>query len=142
METLDRTKSPISMKKTSRKSDDKHIYIVQFPPGAMGLELEPVIRSSERELGCRIKDYYFGVDYSGIEPRKLESIVSIGDIICSVDDVVVRSLPFAEIVDMLRSKRNKHRVVKFKNMTSLCKNPHVQYLTKLLFYYCVYLSRD
>eukprot|EP01039_Chlorochromonas_danica_P013980 gene13980-16257_t len=43
-------------------------YVVLFPPGAMGLELEPVIKSSEREIGCRIKDFYFGVDYRGIEP--------------------------------------------------------------------------
>ena len=36
-------------------------YTVSFPPGPMGLELEPIIISShgERQLGCRVKDFYF-----------------------------------------------------------------------------------
>lgn len=34
-------------------------YRVTFPPGSMGLELEPIIRSKDVELGCRVKNYYF-----------------------------------------------------------------------------------
>src|SRR5690606_20985176 len=34
-------------------------YRVTFPPGAMGLELEPIIRSKDVELGCRVKNFYF-----------------------------------------------------------------------------------
>lgn len=102
-------------------SSSKHEYYVVFPAGAMGLELEPVIKSSEREIGCRVKDFYYGVDYNGIEPRRLEGLVAIGDIICSLDDVNVRSMPFPEIVDMIRSKRHCQRRVLFKNMAFSCK---------------------
>jgi hypothetical protein len=31
----------------------------------MGLELQPVIISSDHEIGCRVKDYYFGLDHHG-----------------------------------------------------------------------------
>lgn len=96
-------------------------YVVLFPPGAMGLELEPVIKSSEREIGCRIKDFYFGVDYRGIEPAQLERLVNVGDIICAIDDMNVKSLPFAEIVDLLRSRKSRQRMLRFKNMSALCK---------------------
>lgn len=102
-------------------SKEKFEYVVLFPPGAMGLELEPVIKSSEREVGCRVKDFYFGVEYNGIEPAQLEHLVNVGDIICSIDDISVRSLPFPEIVELLRSRRNNQRIVRFKNMNAMCK---------------------
>lgn len=100
---------------------EKFEYVVLFPPGAMGLELEPVIKSSEREIGCRVKDFYFGVDYNGIEPAQLERLVNVGDIICSIDDISVRSLRFPDIVELLRSRRNQQRIVRLKNMNAMCK---------------------
>lgn len=103
-------------------SKEKFEYVVLFPPGAMGLELEPVIKSSEREVGCRVKDFYFGVEYNGIEPAQLEHLVNVGDIICSIDDISVRSLPFPEIVELLRSRRNNQRIVRFKNMNAMWSN--------------------
>lgn len=114
---------------------EKAEYIVLFPPGAMGLELEPVIKSSEREIGCRVKDFYFGVDYSGIEPAQLEKLVNVGDIICSVDDFNVRSLPFAEIVDLLRSRKHNQRVLRFKNMNAMCMLYEFPFILQTTIYY-------
>lgn len=105
----------------SSAAKEKVEYVVLFPPGAMGLELEPVIKSSEREIGCRVKDFYFGVDYNGIEPAQLERLVNTGDIICAIDDINVKSLPFPDVVDLLRSRRNNQRVIRFKNMNAMCK---------------------
>lgn len=96
-------------------------YSINFPPGPMGLELEPVIKSSEREIGCRVKDYYYSVNHYGIDPAYLESQVAIGDIICSVNDLDVKSMPFKDIVERLRSLRDMDRTVAFKNITAACK---------------------
>jgi hypothetical protein len=38
-------------------------YDVTFPPGAHGLELQPVIISSERSIGCKVKGFYFGLEH-------------------------------------------------------------------------------
>lgn len=96
-------------------------YDIVFPPGAMGLELEPVITSSERTIGCRVKDFYFGVAYDGIDQAYLQEHVMIGDIIAKVNDVSVVSLPFSNILDMLRSMTSTTRHIVFKNITASCK---------------------
>lgn len=95
-------------------------YEFSFPPGSMGLELEPVIKSSERELGCRVKDFYFGEDYDGIPQEKLQDMVHVGDIICSVNGIGVKSLPFVEVVDQLRNLKNQSRIIRFKNIAASC----------------------
>jgi hypothetical protein len=41
-------------------------YDIQFPSGSsMGFELEPVIVSNNppRQIGCQIRDFYFGTDF-------------------------------------------------------------------------------
>ncbi len=103
----------------------KHEYEVLFPPGSMGLELEPVIKSSERELGCRVKDFYFGIDYDGIHPEKLQEKINIGDIICSVDGKSVKSLPFVEVIELLRTSKHLPRCIRFKNIAAACTLPMI-----------------
>lgn len=95
-------------------------YEIAFPPGPMGLELEPVIISSERQLGCRVKDFYFSLDHSGVDPTELQVRVSPGDVVSHVDGVCVLSLRFAEVLDMLRQIRHAQRVVAFKNISASC----------------------
>ncbi len=97
-------------------------YKIEFPPGAMGLELEPVIKSSEREIGCRVKDYYFPLDHNGVDRHYVESRVAVGDIICSINGEDVKSHSFGSIVDKLKSLKEKKRVVSFKNIAASCKN--------------------
>jgi len=96
-------------------------YKIEFPPGPMGLELDPVIRSSEREIGCRVKDYYFGMDHKGVDRKYIETRIAIGDIVCSINGEDVKSLPFVNIVDKLKSLRDSKRVISFKNISASCK---------------------
>ena len=95
-------------------------YCINFPPGAMGLELEPVIKSSEREIGCRVKDFYYGMDYKGIDPASLEGQVCPGDIVCTIEGRDVKSLPFQDIVSILRSLKSTARSISFKNIGASC----------------------
>jgi len=94
--------------------------MVEFPPGPMGLELEPVIRSSEREIGCRVKDFYFGVDHRGIDPDKLQELVNAGDVVTFIGSQNVQSARFSDILDLLRSLKDAKRVVTFKDMSTSC----------------------
>eukprot|EP01031_Cornospumella_fuschlensis_P042179 gene42179-51505_t len=97
-------------------------YSVEFPPGPMGLELEPLIRSAEREIGCRVKDYYFALDHDGVNQSFLESKVKVGDIISYVDGQDVRSLPFVQIVDLLKSLKAQKKTIWFKNISAQWKD--------------------
>jgi hypothetical protein len=103
-------------------------YEIAFPPGSMGLEFEPVITSSERTIGCRVKDYYFGLDYNGIEKSYIEEHIATGDIITKVDNISVVSMPFSNILDLLRSLVATSRTVSFKNITASCKSLTLRFL--------------
>jgi hypothetical protein len=94
---------------------------VEFPPGPMGLELEPVIISSERQIGCRVKDFYFGIDHTGIDWETLTSAVKIGDIISHVQKCNVQSAKFTDILNQLRDLKDATRIVTFKNISASCK---------------------
>jgi glycosylphosphatidylinositol transamidase (GPIT) subunit GPI8 len=96
-------------------------YRVDFPSGAMGLELEPLVKSSDRELGCRVIDFFFAPDHKGVDQAYVESKVKIGDIISNVNGEDVRSKPFEEIVAMLKSLKDKNKTIWFKNISASCK---------------------
>lgn len=87
----------------------------------MGLELEPVITSSERTIGCRVKDYYFGIAYDGLDQAFLQEHVAVGDIIAKINGTSVVSLPFITILELLRSLTATDRTIVFKNITASCK---------------------
>ena len=95
---------------------------ITFSPGPVGLELQPVIISSEREIGCRVKDYYFGVDYHGIPPDDLQASVAIGDIITHIDSRNVQSAKFSDILGLLRSLKDSERKITFKNVSNSCQS--------------------
>jgi hypothetical protein len=101
-------------------------YEVRFPPGSMGLELEPVIISSERQLGCRVKDYYFDVQANNVgDSRNVVTIssnsnaagVGIGHIILKIDGEQVNSQSFSEILDKLKLLKDSYRTITFKNIS-------------------------
>lgn len=93
---------------------------INFAPGPMGLELQPVIVSSEREIGCRVRDYYFGLDYNGISEEALQNSISIGDIITHIDDRNIQSAKFTDILELLRSLKDSDRRIVFKNVSTSC----------------------
>ena len=95
-------------------------YQIEFPPGPHGLELEPVIISSERSIGCRVKGFHFDLDHEGISKDYLESAIEIGDILCSINDTNILSVSFDAILSMLKSIRDRERVLSFKNVSTSC----------------------
>jgi hypothetical protein len=84
---------------------------VSFPPGPMGLELEPVIVSSSRQMGCRVKDFY-NEDAEG----QRTSAVQIGDIVWQINGVKVQSERFVDILSTLKSTAESTRIITFKNI--------------------------
>lgn len=114
---------PVPTGKTSppQGSKLKYLYEVRFPPGNMGLELEPIITSSERQIGCRVKDYYFGIDHDGVDPEYVKTHVAIGDIIIQVQGENVLSTKFVDILDKLRSLRENYKLITFKDISLSCK---------------------
>ena len=97
------------------------MYEITFPKGSMGLELEPLIKSTEREIGCRIKDFYISIDHDGIDREILEKYITIGDIITHINGEDVKGRSFNIILDKLRSLKDTTKVVKFKNISASCK---------------------
>ena len=94
-------------------------YEIAFPRGSMGLELEPVITSSEKAIGVKVKDFYYGMDYQGLDPVVLEECISIGDVISTVNDVNVLSMPFHDILQVIKTSRDSSiRQVVFKNISA------------------------
>lgn len=93
-------------------------YEIVFPAGPMGLELEPVIISSERKLGCRVKDFYFAIDHTGIDHEEVMSKVTIGDVISQINGQSVLSLRFQETLDLLRGYKNAARTIVFRNISA------------------------
>ena len=91
-------------------------YNVTFPIGSMGLELEPVIISSESRIGCRVRGYYFAADHKGIARADLETNVNIGDIITTIEGQSMISMTFEEIIVLLGESRNKIRTIGFKSV--------------------------
>lgn len=79
-----------------------------------------MITSSERTIGCRVKDFYFGIAYDGIDQSFLQEHVMIGDIIAKINNTSVVSLPFNSILDMLRGLTTTSRTIVFKNITASC----------------------
>ena len=114
-----------SCKKTPSKENSRdgtsNCYEVIFPPGPMGLELEPVIISSERQLGCRVKDFYFGIDHIGISQEYIQRVVHLGDLITHVEEKSVLSMAFTEILDTLRTLKSQSRTVRFKTLNNSSK---------------------
>lgn len=111
-------------------------YEIVFPAGAMGLELEPVITSSERTIGCRVKDYYFGIAYDGLDQAFLQEHVAVGDIIAKINGTSVVSLPFISILELLRSLTATDRTIVFKNITASCKTFLIHIFSLPLYMLC------
>ena len=128
------------------RNNAQNEYVIAFPPrSSMGLELEPVIISTNppRQIGCRVKDYYFGMDFleGAYVPNGngetlwtkdyLMRTVKVGDVICKVEDERVVSKSFVEILSLLRELRNsdRPRFISFRNISSHGKKELSQHLS-------------
>jgi hypothetical protein len=101
------------------KGPRTRIYSVTFPPGNMGLDLEPLIvsLSPERLIGCKVKGFYFALDHTGISDEELTRSVSIGDIIARVNGKDVLFSQFEDILNELRVLKRETRTVFFKTIS-------------------------
>ena len=121
---LSSTKTPKNKSTESNPTESKRAnsqYVVNFPPGAMGLELEPVVTSSEREIGCRVKDFYFALDHVGMKVQDVKNNVGIGDIIVAINGENVLSSRFIDILDKLIRLKDKEKAVTFKDLSASSK---------------------
>lgn len=108
-----------SSEKIKNSSDTDEFYIFNFPPGAMGLELEPCYNINSTKFGCKIKGYYFGDDHTGVDSTLLQSNVFVGDSISCIDDKNVASLTFFNILDILKDLKATNRKITFKRNTTV-----------------------
>ena len=92
--------------RSSLKSAQSGQYKVKFPRGAMGLELEPVIISSERQIGCRVRGFYFNSSHDGLSPELIRAKVTPGDVIVSVNGSSIISLGFEAALKRLVSLKD------------------------------------
>ncbi len=104
-----------SSEKIRNYNDTDEFYVFNFPPGAMGLELEPCYNINNIKYGCKIKGYYFGDDHKGVSATLLQSNVFIGDSISCIDGKNVASLTFFNILDILKDLKSTNRKVTFKS---------------------------
>jgi len=101
-----------------RAGMSSNAYEVTFPPGPMGLELEPIIISATKQIGCRVRDFYIGMDFNKAALGELKETVQIGDVLSHLNGHSVLSLPFHEVLAQLRQLKELARVVIFKNLAA------------------------
>lgn len=115
------TTNAASSRSTGAAASAPHtrIYSVAFPPGNMGLDLEPLLVSlaPERLTGCKVKGFYFALEHTGITEEELTRHVSVGDIIARIGDKDVLFSKFEDILDMLRNLKRETRTISFKTIS-------------------------
>jgi hypothetical protein len=125
---MNRTPKEEMQNKQQNSSDSgsgSHTYEYEFPSGPMGLELEPVIISASKQIGCRVKDFYFSIDFPLNQQKRLKSHVHVGDVMSSLNGNSVLSNSFQDILDKLRKMKDESRTVIFKNLTIRDENTSV-----------------
>lgn len=120
----DKPEKIVDVASVSRRSKSgtkaSNLVKVTFPPGNMGLDLEPLISSvsPERLIGCRIKDFYFGVDHTGIDEDSLRAAIGPGHIIASINGQEVLFAQFMDILEKLRQLKHEQRTICFKTLST------------------------
>jgi hypothetical protein len=85
-------------------------FSVLFPPGSMGLVLEPVSAG----IGARVKGYHFDDSYDGLSPVVVKDQVKPGDIISLVDDEDVSQMKYWTVFNVLTMKKSSKKMVTFQ----------------------------
>ncbi|CAM9937866.1 unnamed protein product [Discosporangium mesarthrocarpum] len=100
--------------------------LVSFEPGALGLELEGVVESHGKRLGCRV----FKVTPGGQAAR--HGSVREGDVVVMLDGVHMLSEPFDDITKALLKRQGVRRLIGFVGVSpgdagglpkGICKTP-------------------
>ena len=101
---------------SARRNGDRLVCDIIFPPGAMGLVLEPLIPSeaSKREIGCKVKEFQFGIDDTGIDEGNLRSLIMPGDILSAINGSKVLFHKFHDVMTQLELLKHKQKRITFK----------------------------
>eukprot|EP00978_Attheya_sp_CCMP212_P041112 scaffold231683_cov92-Attheya_sp.AAC.1 len=115
--------SKILGRKSLIKSSKNTEYEVTFQSGPLCLKVEPVIKSSGRELGCRLKQSLQG-DPGTIPPPIQHFLASKpGDIILAIDGVEVMSKSYSDILGILGQPISSgDRIILFRSAKESSKN--------------------
>jgi len=106
----------ISSSISGRKKYDVE-FSVQFTPGPLGMNLEPVIRSMDRELGCRVVEFV-NVNSTLPSQARLSRKIHLGDVITSIDGKNMLSKPYDDIIALLKNPTNNAngRTISFRRI--------------------------
>ena len=95
---------------TKAESPSSGTYSMLFPPGPMGLHLEPVYAA---DMGAQVKGYHFSSSYSGINCAVIKDKIKEGDIITLIDNIDVTQMSFKTAYNLLVTKMSSNKLVTF-----------------------------
>ena len=76
-------------------------YTVQFEPGSLGLNLEPVVKSTGKKIGCRAINLLESAN-CGKPSQAQKSRIHVGDLLINIDGENIMSKDYSDIVAVLK----------------------------------------
>jgi len=116
------TASSCNLSSTTRSSpslstmkNESETTLVSFKYGPIGIELEPVVKSGDREYGSRI--VRFVESDENPSQARLSCKVHIGDVLVAIDSKDITSTPYSDIVRMLtKSTLQEEKSISFQSV--------------------------
>ena len=93
-------------------------YTIHFSPGPIGLKLEPVVRNTTSEIGCRVLKFVGSKKNEEPSQAQRSGKINIGDIFVSIDGTNIMSRSYSEIIEILRvsASSTKGRTITFRSV--------------------------
>jgi len=117
--TTSQTKSINRTTPVHNQEEPSSSYTVEFDFNKpLGMQLEPVIKSSAREIGCRVVRFIDNLVYGMESAARTSGLVHVGDVIVAIDGINVLSKSYQGIIEALKSKPKDDGVrrIKFRNV--------------------------
>ena len=96
---------------SSTSSNSSLEYTVQFEPGSIGLKIEPVVKSGNKEFGCRVMKF---VDTASPSQAKKSGKIEIGHVLTAINGRNVTSKSYADIVKQLADCKSQGKSITFR----------------------------
>ena len=90
---------------------------IEFGAGPLGLNLAPVVTSGQCRVGCRVVGFHQQLGLDNASPSGREQ-VKLDDVVVAVDGENVVSLPYDEILHLIRGSSARPRVLRVKNLSA------------------------
>ena len=93
-------------------------YTIHFSPGPIGLKLEPVVRNTHSEIGCRVMKFVESKKNDKLSQAQRSGKINIGDIFVSIEGTNIMSRSYSEIIEILRASTSstKGRTITFRSV--------------------------